>query len=58
MMILLPPAIVLFFIYRDPAYLTKLMDSTWGFRSMVMAIFLQIIGSFAVLRILQSSKQT
>ncbi|MFO1006228.1 MAG: type II secretion system F family protein [Planctomycetaceae bacterium] len=58
MMILLPPAIVLFFIYRDPAYLQKLMDSTWGFRSMVMAIFLQIIGSFAVLRILQSSKQT
>lgn len=58
MMILLPPAIVLFFIYRDPAYLQKLMDSTWGFRSMVMAIVLQVIGSFAVLRILQSSKQT
>ncbi len=58
MMILLPPAIVLFFIYRDPAYLQKLMDSTWGLRSMVVAICLQILGSLAVLRILQSSKQT
>jgi len=58
MMILLPPGIILFFIYRDPDYLQKLMDSTWGFRSMVAAIILQIIGSLVVLRILQSSKQT
>ncbi len=58
MMILLPPAIILFFIYRDGDYLTKLMDSTWGFRSMIAAIVLQVLGSLWVLRILASSKQS
>lgn len=58
MMITLPPAILAFFIFRDPGYLQNLMDSTWASRLTVLAIILQIIGSLWVLRILSSSKQS
>lgn len=58
MMITLPPAILVFFIIRDPGYLQKLMDSTWGFRTTMAAIILQVIGSLWVMRVLASSKQS
>ena len=58
MMITLPPAILVFFIFRDPAYLQNLMNSTWASRLTVLAILLQIIGSLWVMRILATSKQT
>jgi tight adherence protein B len=58
MMITLPPAILAFFIFRDPDYLQNLMDSTWASRLTVLAIILQIIGSLWVMRVLASSKQS
>lgn len=58
MMITLPPAILAFFIFRDPGYLQNLMDSSWASRMTVLAIILQIIGSLWVMRVLASSKQT
>ena len=58
MMITLPPAILAFFIFRDPAYLQKLMDSTWASRLTLLAIVLQVVGSLWVLRVLASSKQS
>lgn len=58
MMITLPPAILAFFIFRDPDYLQNLMASTWASRLTVLAIILQIIGSLWVMRVLASSKQS
>ncbi len=58
MMITLPPAILAFFIFRDPDYLQNLMNSTWASRLTVLAIILQIIGSLWVMRVLASSKQS
>lgn len=58
MMLTLPPAILAFFTFRDPGYLQKLMDSTWGFRITMVAIILQVIGSLWVMRVLANSKQT
>ncbi len=58
LMITLPPAILAFFIFRDPGYLQNLIDSTWASRLTVLAIILQVIGSLWVLRVLASSKQS
>ncbi|MBL8848676.1 MAG: type II secretion system F family protein [Planctomycetaceae bacterium] len=57
LMLIVPPAVLAFFIFRDPEYLTNLMQSEWGFRVTIMAAVLQIVGSLWVLRILKSSGQ-
>ncbi len=57
LMIALPPAILIFFMFRDPEYLTKLFDSEWGTRITVLAFVLEFIGAIWVLRILQKSEQ-
>lgn len=58
LMILLPPAILAFFIFRDPEYLTKLLQSTWGWRMTITAFFLEFIGAIFVWRILKGSEQS
>jgi tight adherence protein B len=58
MMLILPPAILAFFIVREPSYFTELMDSTWGRGFTIAAFALQIIGSAWVLRILRNSQRT
>lgn len=58
MMLILPPGILAFFIFRDPEYFNTLMDSTWGRWSTVIAVSLQVIGSIWVIRILQNSQRT
>jgi len=58
MMIGLPPAIVAFFIFRDPEYLTRLMNATWGRNVTILAIILQVVGAAWVLRILRNSQRT
>ncbi len=55
LMVILPPIILAFFIFRDPEYLSKLMATTWGLRSLVLAFILEIIGALLVWRILDSS---
>ncbi|MCA9043396.1 MAG: type II secretion system F family protein [Planctomycetaceae bacterium] len=58
LMIALPPVILAFFIFRDPNYLTDLMATTWGMRSLVTAFILEIVGSLLVWRILSNSANT
>lgn len=57
LMIVLPPAIIGFFVFRDPEYLTVLFNSPWGFRSTLVALFLEGVGAVWVLRILKSSQK-
>lgn len=57
LMIALPPAILAFFILRDPDYLTDLMASGWGKFATLLAIGLEIVGSVWVLRILKTSQR-
>lgn len=57
LMIILPPAIILFFVLRDNQYLTELLDSKWGFRITITAIILEVIGALWVLRILRTSQK-
>lgn len=58
LMVALPPLILAFFIFRDPAYLQNLMDSTWASRLTILAIVLQIVGTIWVFRVLASSRKT
>lgn len=58
LMIALPPAVLLFFTFRDAGYFTNLVNSQWGVRALVMAVLLQLIGSIWVLRIMKSSRRT
>lgn len=58
LMIAIPPAVLTFFVFRDPDYFTKLMSSDWGRGMTIMAVVLQIIGSAWVLRILKHSRRT
>lgn len=57
LMLILPPAILAFFVVRDPAYLEQLLDSGWGRTTTGIAVVLQIIGSLWVLRILKQSQR-
>jgi len=58
MMLVIPPGVVLFFLFRDPNYLERLTDSAWGRNITLTAIVLQVIGAIWVLRILKSSQQS
>jgi tight adherence protein B len=58
MMLLLPPGILAFFLFRDPEYFNNLTRSAWGFWTTLLAVVLQVIGSVWVIRILQQSKRT
>ncbi|MEX0702850.1 MAG: type II secretion system F family protein [Planctomycetales bacterium] len=58
LMLVLPPLILAFFVFRDPDYLSRLLDSSWGRTTLLIAIGLQIVGSAWVLRILKTSQRT
>lgn len=58
LMITIPALVLGFFIFRDPNYLTRLMQSNWGKYAMVLAIVLQIVGSIFVLRILRNTARS
>lgn len=58
LMLVLPPAILAFFIFRDPSYFDNLMASNWGRWATVAAFGLQIIGSFLIIVILRNSQRT
>jgi tight adherence protein B len=57
LMLVVPSAVLAFFIFRDPDYLNNLMRSEWGFRVTLIAAALQVVGSLWVLRILKHSEQ-
>ena len=58
LMLSAPPAILAFFIVRDPEYFTKLTSSSWGRGATMLAVMLDVIGSLWVLRILKNSQRT
>ena len=58
LMIGLPPAIVGFFVWRDPNYFSDLFNSPWGRTMTIIAIVLQIIGAAIVLRILKTTSRS
>lgn len=57
LMIVLPPAVLAFFIVRKPTYLTELLSSPWGRNATILAIVLEIIGAIWIMRILKTSQQ-
>lgn len=58
LMIVLPPAVLAFFVYRKPNYLEELLSSVWGRNTTILAICLEIIGALWVMRILKDSEQS
>lgn len=58
LMIVLPPAVLAFFVYRKPTYLDELLSSAWGRNSTILAICLEIVGALWVLRILKDSERS
>ncbi len=58
LMIVLPPAVLAFFVYRKPNYLEELLSSSWGRNTTIIAICLEIVGALWVMRILKDSEQT
>ncbi len=58
LMIVLPPAVLAFFIARKPTYLQELLSSPWGRNATILAIVLEIVGGLWIMRILKSSQQT
>lgn len=57
LMIALPPFILGFFLFRDPAYFDNLMASSWGRATTAAAVTLMLIGSVWILRVLASSQR-
>ncbi len=57
LMISLPPAILAFFVFRDPSYFQNLMSSSWGRLATVVAALLEIIGTVFILVILKNSQR-
>jgi tight adherence protein B len=58
LMVVLPPAVLAFFVARKPTYLTELFSSPWGRNATLLAILLEIIGALWVMRILKTSAQS
>lgn len=55
MMLIVPIAVIGFYLFRDPDYLNKLLSSFWGRLSLWLAVVMQIVGAITVFRILQRS---
>jgi tight adherence protein B len=58
LMLVLPPLILAFYVFRDGDYLDKLLGTAWGRTTFFGAIGLQVVGSFFVARILRNSRRT
>lgn len=57
LMLVLPPAVLLFFAFRDPGYIDQLFNSVWGRNITTLAFILQLIGTLWVRRVLKSSQR-
>ena len=55
MMLIIPPLVMGFFLFRNPLHLQELMASFWGRLSLWTGITLQVVGAFFVFRILRKS---
>jgi tight adherence protein B len=57
LMLILPPAILAFFMIREPEYISSLTSSTWGARATGAALLLEVIGTVWVVRVLKQSER-
>ena len=57
LMLVLPPVVLAFYLFRDGDYLDKLTATFWGRATLGAAIALQILGTFFVRRILKNSQR-
>ena len=55
MMLIIPPLVMTFFLFRNPLHLQELLASFWGRLSLWIGIVLQIVGALLVFRILRQS---
>jgi tight adherence protein B len=55
LMLVIPPLIVVFHVYREPTCLQQLQSSFWGRFSLGGAVGLQILGAILVFRIFKNS---
>lgn len=58
LMIVLPPAVLAFFTFREPEYFSNLLSSAWGRNATLAAFVLELIGGVWVWRILKDSERT
>jgi tight adherence protein B len=58
LMLVLPPGILAFFLFRDPTYLSRLFEAPWGRGVTILAVILDVIGVVWTLRILRNSQRT
>jgi tight adherence protein B len=58
LMLVIPPLVLGFFMFRDPEYFSKLFAVKWGRIITMLAAGLDIIGVVWVLRVMKSSQQT
>ena len=58
LMIVLPPAVLAFFVARKPTYMHELLSSPWGRNATILAVLLEVIGAIWILRILKTSQQS
>ena len=58
LMLALPPLIIMFFMLREPTYLSQLMSTYWGKFMTISAVILDLLGSIIVLSILRGSQRT
>jgi len=58
LMIVLPPAVLAFFIIRKPTYMQELFSSAWGRNATILAVVLEVVGALWIMRILKTSQQT
>jgi tight adherence protein B len=55
MMMVIPPLVMAFFLFRNPLHMQELMASFWGRLSLWTGIVLQIVGALLVFRIMRRS---
>lgn len=57
-LVLVPIIPVVVYLWRDPNYLSRLLNSTWGFWLTLLAVILQIVGAVIVFAVMSSSRKT
>ncbi|REK20949.1 MAG: pilus assembly protein TadB [Planctomycetota bacterium] len=57
LMVIVPPAVLVYFSFREADYLSNLMNSEWGRTATITAVLLQMIGTIWVFRILKRSSR-
>lgn len=57
-LVLVPIVPIAVYVYRDSDYLSRLLNSTWGFWLTLIAVVLQVIGTIIVFAVMSNSRKT